>query len=407
MPPIIEIHKLGKKYSIAPVQRYLALRDVVSERVKTFFSKSEKTSNEFWALKDINLEIEKGERIGIIGRNGAGKSTLLKILSKITPPTTGEAKLRGRVASLLEVGTGFHPELTGRENIYLNGSILGLTKKEINKKLDEIIDFSGVEKFIDTPLKHYSSGMQLRLAFSVAAHLEPEILLIDEVLAVGDMEFQKKCLGKMEEISRTGDRTILFVSHDLSAISTLTTKCIFLNEGQRISFDKTQDTINQYVSWQKKNNIYKENITGNRPMVTKVELITSHGGTMQGHGKPMSIDFDIYMPEDDMLNMNLSIQIFDHFGKAIIYNWLFDIEQPFCRKKGNNNVKITYPKLRLYKGTYFVRVHLAETKTKTKFQQVDCCYFDVEMLDMPEPEWGWNDDVCQYLEEGNWTINNV
>jgi lipopolysaccharide transport system ATP-binding protein len=246
MPPIIEIHNLGKKYSIAQVQRYLALRDVVSEKVKNIFRRDEDNANEFWALQNINLKIERGERIGIIGRNGAGKSTLLKILSKITPPTTGEIKLRGRVASLLEVGTGFHPELTGRENIYLNGSILGLTKKRIDSKLEEIIDFSGVEKFIDTPLKHFSSGMQLRLAFSVAAHLEPEILLIDEVLAVGDMEFQKKCIGKMEEVNKADGRTILFVSHNMSYIHSLCSKAILLDKGELKKMGTVNEVVNEY-----------------------------------------------------------------------------------------------------------------------------------------------------------------
>jgi lipopolysaccharide transport system ATP-binding protein len=406
MPPIIEIQKLGKRYSVKEVQPYLALRDVVSEKIKNVFSKRKNPANEFWALQNINLTIEKGERVGIIGRNGAGKSTLLKILSKITPPTTGEIKLRGRVASLLEVGTGFHPELTGRENIYLNGSILGLTKKEINQKLDEIIDFSGVENFIDTPLKHYSSGMQLRLAFSVAAHLEPEILLIDEVLAVGDMEFQKKCIGKMEEVSKNDGRTILFVSHDLSAISSLTNKCVFLDHGQIHSLGSTQDVIGQYTSFQKKSTTFQQEAAKEQPTVTKVELITSEGSTVQAHGKPLSIVFDIYMPEDDVANMNLSIQIFNQLGKPVIYNWLFDYNQTFCRKKGVNTVEISYPKLRLYKGSYFVRVHLAETKTKRKFQQFDCCYFDVEMLNMTEPDWGWQTEVCQYLEEGNWIIKD-
>lgn len=407
MSPIIEIHELGKKYSVTEVQPYLSLRDVLSQKAKNILGNKRNSSGEFWALQDINLEIESGERIGIIGRNGAGKSTLLKILSKITPPTTGEIKLRGRVASLLEVGTGFHPELTGRENIYLNGSILGLTKKEINRKLGEIIDFSGVEKFIDTPLKHYSSGMQLRLAFSVAAHLEPEILLIDEVLAVGDIEFQKKCIGKMEEISRSGGRTILFVSHDLGAISTLTNKCVFLQDGQMISFDITSDVIKKYVSFQKKDTIYCQDVMNNQPTVVKVELITSEGESIQAHSRPLSIVFDIYMPESNVHNMNLSIQIFNHFNKPVLYNWLFDYEKPFCRSKGINKVKITYPNLRLYKGTYFVRVHLAETKTKTKFQQLDCCYFDVEMLKMQEPDWGWQDDVCQYLDDGVWLTNII
>jgi lipopolysaccharide transport system ATP-binding protein len=406
MPPIIEIQKLGKKYSVREVQPYLALRDVVSERIKNIFSKKGNATNDFWALHDLSLTIEKGERVGIIGRNGAGKSTLLKILSRITPPTTGEIKLRGRVASLLEVGTGFHPELTGRENIYLNGSILGLPKKEIDQKLDEIIDFSGVEKFMDTSLKHYSSGMQLRLAFSVAAHLEPEILMIDEVLAVGDMEFQKKCIGKMEEVSKTNGRTILFVSHDLSAISSLTNKCIFLDNGQIRSFGITQDIIGQYASFQKKSITYQQEILRQEPTITKVQLSTSEGNAVHGNGKPLSIVFDVYMPEDDMKNMNLSVQIFNQLGKPATYNWLFDYNQPFCRKKGINTIKIFYPNLKLYKGSYFIRVHLAETKTKQKFQQLDCCYFDVEMLNMTEPDWGWQTDVCQYLEEATWIVND-
>ena len=199
MKPAIEIKQLGKKYRISSNESYLALRDVISNGIKTVFKSGKANKEDFWALQDINLQIEQGERIGIIGKNGAGKSTLLKILSRVTWPTTGEAIIRGRLASLLEVGTGFHPELTGRDNIFFNGSILGLKKTEIIKQFDAIVDFSGVEKFLDTPLKHYSSGMQLRLAFAVAAHLEPEVLLIDEVLAVGDMEFQKNVLARWKK----------------------------------------------------------------------------------------------------------------------------------------------------------------------------------------------------------------
>jgi lipopolysaccharide transport system ATP-binding protein len=252
MSSIIEIRGLGKKYKLAEAQQYLALRDVISNAGKQLFSKKpayrtgREKEKEFWALQDINLDIETGDRVGIIGRNGAGKSTLLKILSKITPPTTGNIKLHGRVASLLEVGTGFHPELTGRENIYLNGSILGLKKAEINRRLNEIIDFSGVEKFIDTPIKHYSSGMQLRLAFSVAAHLEPEILLIDEVLAVGDMEFQKKCLGKMEEVSKQEGRTILFVSHNLAQLKQLCNTAVLLDKGRMAGYGKVNEILKKY-----------------------------------------------------------------------------------------------------------------------------------------------------------------
>src|SRR4030095_9083083 len=201
---------------------------------------------DFWALHDINVKIDQGERIGIIGKNGAGKSTLLKILSRVTWPTSGNAIIRGRLSSLLEVGTGFHPELTGRENIYLNGSILGLKKREIDRKFDAIVDFSGVENFLDTALKNYSTGMQLRLAFAVAAHLEPEILLIDEVLAVGDMEFQKKCLGKMEEVSKQHGRTIVFVSHSMAALKQLCTKGLLLENGRLIYQGSIQTTVDKY-----------------------------------------------------------------------------------------------------------------------------------------------------------------
>ena len=248
MKPAIEIRNLGKRYKLTTAPPYVALRDVISDSVKNIFSKKTKQDNSFWALQGIDFDIEPGERVGIIGRNGAGKSTLLKIISRITPPTTGNAIVRGRVGSLLEVGTGFHPELTGRENIYLNGSILGLKKAEINKQLDAIIEFSGVEKFIDTPLKHYSSGMQLRLAFSVAAHLEPEILLIDEVLAVGDIEFQKKCLGKMEEVSKKDGRTILFVSHNLKAINDFCEKALLLDKGKMVLYDKVKTITNAYIT---------------------------------------------------------------------------------------------------------------------------------------------------------------
>jgi len=201
---------------------------------------------EFWALKDINFEVKQGEVVGIIGKNGAGKSTLLKVLSRITEPTTGRIKLNGRIASLLEVGTGFHPELTGRENVFLNGSILGMTRQEIKRKFDEIVAFSGVEKFLDTPVKRYSSGMYVRLAFAVAAHLEPEILVIDEVLAVGDAEFQKKCLGKMKDVAGEG-RTVLFVSHNMGAVKNLCTKAILLAEGSIILNGETQYIVKSYL----------------------------------------------------------------------------------------------------------------------------------------------------------------
>lgn len=247
MEPAIEITHLSKQYVLKKSRPYTALRDVISQSVANVFRNKNRAAP-FLALNDINLTINQGERLGIIGHNGAGKSTLLKIISRVTPPSKGKVTLTGRVASLLEVGTGFHPELSGRENIYLNGSILGLTRKEIREKMDEIIDFSGVEKFIDQPLKNYSSGMELRLAFSIAAHLEPEILLVDEVLAVGDFDFQRKCIGKMEEISRASGRTIVFVSHNMSIIKQLCSTGLVLQHGEIAFHGDIHQAVSQYTN---------------------------------------------------------------------------------------------------------------------------------------------------------------
>ncbi len=245
--PAVEIHNISKKFELG-----LVGAGTVRESISKFFSRKKypnayaKDDKEFWALKDVSFEVNPGEVVGLIGKNGAGKSTLLKVISKITQPTSGEIKLRGRVASLLEVGTGFHPELTGRENIFLNGSILGMSRKEIKSKFDEIVDFSGVEKFIDTPVKRFSSGMYVRLAFSVAAHLEPEILVVDEVLAVGDTEFQKKCIGKMDDVSKTG-KTILFVSHNMSILSSLCDTGILLEKGSVVFQGSMEESIDRYL----------------------------------------------------------------------------------------------------------------------------------------------------------------
>lgn len=241
MKPILEIQNISKKFRInANQQPYLSLRDSVSNLLK-----AKSKTEDFWALKDVSFNVQQGDTVGIIGKNGAGKSTLLKILSKITPPTSGKIISRGRIASLLEVGTGFHPELSGRENIFMNGSILGMRKTEIQKNFDAIVDFAGVQKFIDTPLKHYSSGMQLRLAFAVAAFLENEILIIDEVLAVGDAEFQKKCMGKMGDISKSG-RTLLFVSHNLIQLKDICLSAVLLENGKNIFYGKTAESISMY-----------------------------------------------------------------------------------------------------------------------------------------------------------------
>lgn len=251
---IIKVENLGKKYLLSHQgkQPYTALRDEIMGNFKKLLpfhtpSLMHPSYEDFWALKDVSFEINQGDRVGIIGRNGAGKSTLLKILSRITEPTTGRVRIKGRVASLLEVGTGFHPELTGRENIYLNGAILGMSRVEIQRKFDEIVSFAEVEKFLDTPVKRYSSGMYVRLAFAVAAHLEPEILVVDEVLAVGDAQFQKKCLGKMGEVSVKEGRTVLFVSHNMSAISDLCVKAIYLESGMVRKFADTASVVTLYL----------------------------------------------------------------------------------------------------------------------------------------------------------------
>jgi len=251
MATMIEVDNLGKKYRLGGQDKYYkTLRESLVRGLKRPFQRLAGTApeeEEFWALRNVSFTVDEGEVVGIIGRNGAGKSTLLKLLSRITRPTEGSAKLYGRVGSLLEVGTGFHPELTGRENIYLSGNLLGMTRAEVKAKFDEIVDFSGVEKFLDTPVKHYSSGMYVRLGFAIAAHLEPEILLVDEVLAVGDAQFQKKCLGKMGEVAKSG-RTVLFVSHDTTRILQLCPRTIFLQNGYTAAFGLSTIIIHNYLN---------------------------------------------------------------------------------------------------------------------------------------------------------------
>jgi lipopolysaccharide transport system ATP-binding protein len=251
--PILSAENLSKVFRISHDirERYVSLRDVISRRARSLFKPGERgtpASEDFYALRDVSFQVGAGDRVGIIGRNGAGKSTLLKVLSRITEPTSGRIRLRGRVASLLEVGTGFHPELTGRENIFLNGAILGMTRVEIRQKFDEIVAFSEVERFLDTPVKRYSSGMYVRLAFAVAAHLEPEILVIDEVLAVGDAQFQKKCLGKMEDVSKQAGRTVLFVSHNMGVVAQLCNRAILIDSGRVVAEGKTSAVIDRYIS---------------------------------------------------------------------------------------------------------------------------------------------------------------
>lgn len=275
----ISVQGLGKHYIIGH-KKQGEFRHALGDKLKGIFKPNASEKEVFWALKDIDFEIKRGEAVGIIGRNGAGKSTLLKILSRITDPSTGRFEINGRVSSLLEVGTGFHPELSGRENIYLNGTILGMKRVEIKQKFDEIVDFSGVEKFLDTPVKHYSSGMKVRLAFSVAAHLEPEILIVDEVLAVGDAEFQKKCLGKMDQVSKNEGRTVIFVSHNMKAVADLCERGIMLQNGEIVANESVAETIRFYQgaiqnSVKTRNEFYGKNISRNDSIVVNSIILKS------------------------------------------------------------------------------------------------------------------------------------
>jgi lipopolysaccharide transport system ATP-binding protein len=343
----------------------MALRDVLTEGMKKLNPLNWKdggasSKEEFWALKDINLEIKQGEKIGIIGRNGAGKSTLLKILSRITEPTTGKVQIKGRVASLLEVGTGFHPELTGRENIFLNGAILGMRKQEIRRKFDEIVDFSGVEKFLDTPVKRYSSGMYVRLAFAVAAHLEPEILLIDEVLAVGDAEFQKKCLGKMDDVAKQG-RTVLFVSHNMGAIRQLCDLSIIINNGYASESMEVETCIQKYLATQKEN-------------VNKVELATrkdrkgnSDISALKIIAKSVDNDDHIHSGSDMLLsiyykkntdfikNIRFDLGIDNELGLRIGHISTYTINEnitDYVKRNENGKIDFLIKKLPLHQGFY-------------------------------------------------------
>jgi lipopolysaccharide transport system ATP-binding protein len=296
---VIRVEGLGKKYRIRHQrsERYTALRDVIADKVRAVFRSRQRTGGEpspvedFWALRDVSFDVRRGEALGIIGRNGAGKSTLLKILSRITQPTEGRLELDGRVASLLEVGTGCHPELTGRENIYLNGSILGMTRREIKGKFDEIVTFAEVDKFLDTPVKRYSSGMYVRLAFAIAAHLEPEILIVDEVLAVGDTEFQKKCLGKMGEVAK-GGRTVVFVSHNMAAVSSLTTRGIALNAGQILFQGSSAEAIDHYIRVGHRTGATNASGKGAHTAILLARLLAEDGTETRQYtpGKPLKLE---------------------------------------------------------------------------------------------------------------------
>ncbi len=306
-----------------------------------------------WALKDINFEVKRGEVLGIIGKNGAGKSTLLKILSKVTSPTTGSVKSKGRIASLLEVGTGFHPEMTGRENIFLNGAILGMTKKEINAKLDEIIDFSGCERYIDTPVKRYSSGMTVRLAFSVAAHLEPDILVVDEVLAVGDAEFQKKAIGKMQDISKGDGRTVLFVSHNMAAVKSLCTRGIVLENGIVVFEGRADKSVDYYLQNNLINKLSFENNNLGKYKNEKISFLSarlnSNSNFSISDEIEISFNFELY---ENIERFNLSLVLYSIQNETVFNS----ISPVGSLNKGNHIAKMIIPKNLLNTGIYKIRI---------------------------------------------------
>jgi len=319
-----------------------------------------------WALKDISFEVKKGEVLGIIGKNGAGKSTLLKILSKVTGPTTGEIKTKGRIASLLEVGTGFHPELTGRENIYLNGAILGMTKKEISTKIDEIVDFSGCERYVDTPVKRYSSGMTVRLAFAVAAHLEPEILVIDEVLAVGDAEFQKKAIGKMKDISKGEGRTVLFVSHNMAAVKSLCTRAVVLEHGEVVFSGDQNDAVDYYLneSGNKNQNpgFVKFEQNDSPTQINSIEILNDQGVMASSFLMGESFQVNINVRNRKQLNkIKASIVIFSIKGTKITALRSHEMTTKYYQADGNFSIKVKLDDVNLMPGSYDITVALLES----------------------------------------------
>jgi len=370
---VIKAENLGKKYIIGhqdESSRYVALRDVLMQSARGLWHKtmdlvqgkpiiSGDTMEEIWALEDINFEIQRGEAVGIIGRNGAGKSTLLKVLSRITEPSTGRLTIKGRVASLLEVGTGFHPELTGRENIFLNGAILGMRREEIRRKFDEIVAFAEVEKFLDTPVKRYSSGMYVRLAFSVAAHLEPEILVIDEVLSVGDAQFQKKCLGKMELVGREG-RTVLFVSHNMSAIISLCQKGMLLEKGRLQTMGDMHKVVTRYLSSGtvlNGNFTRKEHGLGNKLEIQRINL-ENNGKTSTVYYNSQKLVVQItYTVSEQLAGAQLTVEVLTESQECLFSTTNLDGDYEKRELDPGNYVAECPIDLQMFRqGTYYIRV---------------------------------------------------
>lgn len=397
----VEVNHLSKRYRIGvSTKQYNTLRETITGLIhnpkERIYQKMDE-NNSFWALKDVNFAVEEGKAIGIIGRNGAGKSTLLKILSRVTEPTEGTALIRGRVGSLLEVGTGFHPELTGRENIYLNGAILGMKRSEIEKKMDEIIAFSEVEKFVDTPVKRYSSGMYLRLAFAVAAHLDPEILVVDEVLAVGDAEFQRKCLGKMSDVANQG-RTVLFVSHNMSAIMRLTEQTVVLERGKVVMHAPTSEAVDYYLSqgfsqegqheW--KDDEFEKNPAPFHPL--KIRIVNDAGivsDTIRST-EPCHIEFE-YSLDEDITGLRVGLYIISTRGEFVLTSFDVDDTEKFeaysTRKAGTYISRCTIPGDFLNEGRFVIGVNASIFKIRTYFHDEQALIFNVNGTGAPGTQW--------------------
>ena len=399
MAPIIEVRNLSKQYRLGhSVRHEETAREIIMQALRTPFQK-EKTKRAasddyFWALNDLNFQVAEGEIVGIIGRNGAGKSTLLKILSRITDPSAGEVVLRGRMASLLEVGTGFHPELTGRENIFLNGALLGMRHAEIKAKFDEIVAFAEVEKFLDTPVKHYSSGMYVRLAFAVAAHLEPEVLVVDEVLAVGDMAFQKKCLGKMSDVSKSG-RTVLFVSHNMAAVENLCQRGLLLEHGKLVFDGDVKSAVGQYLVSAAKgksadgNQIDLQDAQGRNPrfeaLLRRVELFTDDdipvlAGVTIGSRLKLKIHFELPRETE---NFNIGIGFNNMYGQRVLtLHSSFEPERALEPHVGAQTFVCDVPSLTLVPGEYstFMWLDIGGVKADAieeavRISVLDCDYY--------------------------------
>lgn len=410
---------LGKQYRIGGGNRgpFRSLRESISDVLMSLFRRRECTiaSSEetlFWALRDVSFDIKRGEAVGVIGRNGAGKSTLLKILSRITEPTTGKVEIHGRVGSLLEVGTGFHPELTGRENIFLNGAILGMRRAEIARKFDEIVAFAEVERFLDTPVRFYSSGMYMRLAFAVAAHLETDILIVDEVLAVGDSGFQKKCLGKMENIAQHG-RTVLFVSHSMQAIRRLTTSCLVLSEGQ-IAYDgHTAGAIREYERLQRLTTDTVSSYVANPPPrhshIARASVVTSAPHGQHDWGHPLAFRFSLRLDEPSR-HFAFTFQIMDDQERPVIHchyvNPVTKADYDFGPlEQGEYQIECRLPQPRLYMGRYTVTTWLANRRSNQIIEKLSgILAFEVSMLEQPRAEYERQIGEAVYVEDAVWSL---